>query len=95
MAWHVNELRLCNVSQLPSLVYRYIAKLIVWPRQGFGNFAAAIVSFVCIVVFKDSLLHAESPAQCNARCQLATDKMWRIIIVYSSTINLDLDDNRI
>lgn len=55
-----------------------------YTRQGFGNLAAALVSFVRVVVAKDSLIGAQTPAQCDSRCQLAADKMWRSIVAFGT-----------
>jgi len=41
-----------------------------------------MLSFVCVVGFKNSLVHAKTPAQCDAMCQLAADKMWRTIVAF-------------
>lgn len=53
-------------------------------RQGFGNFAAALVSFICVVGFKETLIQADTAAQCDKGCQIAADKMWRTIVAFGA-----------
>jgi len=53
-------------------------------RQGFGNFAAALVSFVCVISFKDSLIGIANPSLCDTNCQMAADKMWRTIVAFGA-----------
>src|SRR6266496_1906243 len=48
-------------------------------RQGLGNFTAALIAYISIMGFKNSLITANTAAQCGSDCQLATDKIWRII----------------
>jgi MFS transporter, PHS family, inorganic phosphate transporter len=43
-----------------------------------------MVSFVCVVAFKDSLVRAGTPAQCDLTCQVAADKMWRTIVAFGT-----------
>ena len=47
----------------------------VFENQGFGQFAAALVSFICAVRFKESL----SSSKCEGDCIVALDKAWRIV----------------
>lgn len=47
----------------------------VFANQGWGQFTAALVTFICVVGFKDSL----KVATCNAACKSALDKSWRIV----------------
>ena len=47
----------------------------VFSSQGFGQFTAAFVSFLCALGFKNSL----QVATCDAACQSALAKSWRII----------------
>ncbi|KIM95749.1 hypothetical protein OIDMADRAFT_45081 [Oidiodendron maius Zn] len=69
-------------SEFATVKWRGALMNSVFAMQGFGNFAAAMVFFICVVAFKDSLIQAETPAQCDARCQSATDKMWRTIVAF-------------
>lgn len=58
----------------------------VFAMQGIGQFTAAILALIVTTGFKESLLTAHSqgkstPARdCTGTCQLAVDKMWRIIM---------------
>jgi PHS family inorganic phosphate transporter-like MFS transporter len=47
----------------------------VFANQGFGQFTAALVAFICTVGFKNSL----QVTTCGPVCQDALDKSWRII----------------
>ena len=47
----------------------------VFASQGFGQFTAALVSFLTTVGFKNSL----QVKTCDLDCQTALDKSWRII----------------
>jgi len=53
-------------------------------RQGFGNLAAALVSLVCTVGFRHTLIQAASPADCDASCRVAADKIWRTIVAFGA-----------
>ncbi|KAM3422172.1 hypothetical protein BST61_g2541 [Cercospora zeina] len=52
----------------------------VFAQQGLGQFAAGIVALIVTVGFKGSLQSASSQATCDGVCNLAVDKMWRIVI---------------
>ncbi|PWY75489.1 phosphate permease [Aspergillus heteromorphus CBS 117.55] len=56
----------------------------VFAMQGFGQFAAAIVALIATVGFKGSLESAKTVANCSGVCQLAVDKMWRIVIGFGA-----------
>jgi len=56
----------------------------VFAMQGIGQFAAAVVSLIVTVGFRDSLQSASSYAACTGDCQLAVDKMWRIVIGFGA-----------
>lgn len=47
----------------------------VFANKGFGQFTAALVSFICTVGFKNSL----QVNTCGTDCQVALDKAWRSI----------------
>lgn len=42
------------------------------------------MSLVCVVVAKESLIYAENPAQCDERCRLAADKIWRSVVAFGA-----------
>jgi PHS family inorganic phosphate transporter-like MFS transporter len=56
----------------------------VFAMQGIGQFAAAIVALVVTEAFKDSLKLAKTVDKCDGACNLAVDKMWRIIIGFGA-----------
>jgi PHS family inorganic phosphate transporter-like MFS transporter len=56
----------------------------VFAMQGFGQFAAAIVALIVTAGFKESLESAKDVAHCTGTCQLAVDKMWRVIIGFGA-----------
>jgi len=47
----------------------------VFVNQGWGQFTAALVSFICTVGFKNSL----QVTTCDTACKSSLDKSWRII----------------
>jgi MFS transporter, PHS family, inorganic phosphate transporter len=62
-------------SEFATVKWRGAMMAAVFANQGFGQFTAALVAFICTVGFKNSL----QTATCDARCQLALDKSWRVI----------------
>jgi len=52
----------------------------VFAMQGIGQFTAAIVALIVTAAFKESLMTGTKASTCTGDCQLATDKMWRIIV---------------
>jgi PHS family inorganic phosphate transporter-like MFS transporter len=56
----------------------------VFAMQGFGQFAAAIIAMIVTTGFKESLLLGSKASTCQGECQLAVDKMWRIIIGFGA-----------
>ena len=52
----------------------------VFAMQGIGQFASALLTLVVTISFKNSLEPAVQAADCGGACQLAVDKMWRIIV---------------
>lgn len=56
----------------------------VFAMQGFGQFAAALVSLIVTAGFKESLKTASSVGHCSGVCQLAVDKMWRVVIGFGA-----------
>ena len=82
VARRFDERCLCNVRTSQSIQNYIILTFAI--RQGFGNLGAALVSFVCVVAFKDSLIRISEPSKCDARCQMAADKMWRTIVAFGA-----------
>ncbi|KAJ5130073.1 uncharacterized protein N7515_006112 [Penicillium bovifimosum] len=56
----------------------------VFAMQGFGQFAAAVVALIVTAGFKESLQNAKDVAHCTGVCQLAVDKMWRVVIGFGA-----------
>lgn len=56
----------------------------VFAMQGIGQFTAAIIALIVTAGFKGSLESATKASTCTGVCQLAVDKMWRIIIGFGA-----------
>lgn len=56
----------------------------VFAMQGIGQFTAAIIALIVTTGFKNSLESATKASTCTGVCQLAVDKMWRIIIGFGA-----------
>lgn len=56
----------------------------VFAMQGIGQFASAMVALIVTEGFKDSLKSAQTVDQCDGACNLAVDKMWRIVIGFGA-----------
>lgn len=56
----------------------------VFAMQGIGQFTAAMVALIVTSGFKGSLETAAKASLCTGVCQLAVDKMWRIIIGFGA-----------
>lgn len=56
----------------------------VFAMQGFGQLAAAIVALIVTAGFKKSLETADTVGHCSGVCQLAVDKMWRVVIGFGA-----------
>lgn len=56
----------------------------VFAMQGIGQFAAAMVALIVSSGFKESLETAKNVGACDGVCQLAVDKMWRVIIGFGA-----------
>src|SRR5271154_2048768 len=62
-------------SEFATVKWRGAMMAAVFANQGFGQFIAALVAFLCTVGFKNSL----QVTTCGHDCQVALDKSWRII----------------
>src|SRR5579862_4804278 len=62
-------------SECATVRWRGAMMAAVFANQGFVQFTAALVSIICTVGFKNSLLSTT----CGPDCQDALDKSWRII----------------
>ncbi|KIX95064.1 uncharacterized protein Z520_09374 [Fonsecaea multimorphosa CBS 102226] len=56
----------------------------VFAMQGIGQFSAAIIALIVVSGFHQSLKTAKTVALCDGVCQLAVDKMWRVIIGFGA-----------
>ncbi|KAL8868294.1 MAG: hypothetical protein Q9174_005086, partial [Haloplaca sp. 1 TL-2023] len=56
----------------------------VFAMQGIGQLAAALIALIVTAGFKESLLTASSASACDGVCQVAVDKMWRVIIGFGA-----------
>ncbi|KAL9116695.1 MAG: hypothetical protein Q9187_006778, partial [Circinaria calcarea] len=56
----------------------------VFAMQGIGQFAAGIMALIVTQGFKQSLSSARTVADCDGVCNLAMDKMWRVIIGFGA-----------
>jgi len=64
-------------SEFATIKWRGAMMASVFASQGFGQFAAALVSFITTAAFKSSL---QTPLdKCDDQCQSALGKSWRIL----------------
>lgn len=63
------------MSEFASVRWRGAMIGLVFASQGLGQFAAALVFFICTARYSDSL----QMSQCGTDCQHALDKSWRIL----------------
>lgn len=56
----------------------------VFAMQGLGQLAAGLVALIVTAGFEDSLKTASTVGKCSGVCQLAVDKMWRVIIGFGA-----------
>ncbi|KAI1914475.1 acid phosphatase pho5 [Ophidiomyces ophidiicola] len=56
----------------------------VFAMQGIGQFAAAMIALIVTSGFKESLKTASKESQCSGACQVAVDKMWRVVIGFGA-----------
>lgn len=56
----------------------------VFAMQGLGQFGAGVIAIIVTAGFKNSLASASSVATCSGVCQIAVDKMWRVVIGFGA-----------
>lgn len=56
----------------------------VFAMQGIGQFTAAIIALIVTAGFRESLESAKDVGHCTGVCQLAVDKMWRVVIGFGA-----------
>ncbi|CZT10666.1 probable high-affinity phosphate permease, phosphate-repressible [Rhynchosporium graminicola] len=71
-------------SEFATTKWRGAMMNAVFAMQGIGQFTAAILALIVTTGFKGSLESAANARACTAVCQLAVDKMWRIIIGFGA-----------
>ena len=52
----------------------------VFAMQGLGQFASALITLIVTTSFRSSLEPAMTARDCTGDCQMAVDRMWRIIV---------------
>jgi MFS transporter, PHS family, inorganic phosphate transporter len=52
----------------------------VFAMQGFGQFAASMMTLIVVAAFRSALEPVKTPAACVEECQRSVDIMWRIVI---------------
>ncbi|KAF1834186.1 MFS general substrate transporter [Decorospora gaudefroyi] len=50
--------------------------------QGLGQLAAAVVTLIVVIVYKEDLIAVATVGDCVGQCAMHVDKMWRIIIAF-------------
>lgn len=74
----------CTRSRFATTKWRGAMMGAVFAMQGFGQFAAAVVALIVTSGFRKSLETASSVDHCSGVCQLAVDKMWRVVIGFGA-----------
>ncbi|KAM3072201.1 acid phosphatase pho5 [Clarireedia jacksonii] len=71
-------------SEFATTKWRGAMMNAVFAMQGIGQFSAAIIALIVTAGFKESLLTGSKASTCTGVCQLAVDKMWRVIIGFGA-----------
>ncbi|KAF2433663.1 putative inorganic phosphate transporter [Tothia fuscella] len=71
-------------SEFATTKWRGAMMASVFAMQGIGQAGAGIMTLIVTVGFKESLLTAKTPAECDGVCGLAVDKMWRAVIGFGA-----------
>ncbi|KAF4610401.1 hypothetical protein G7Y89_g15718 [Cudoniella acicularis] len=71
-------------SEFATTKWRGAMMNAVFAMQGLGQFTAAVVALIVTVGFKESLITGSKASTCTGVCQLAVDKMWRILIGFGA-----------
>ena len=69
-------------AEFSSTRYRGGIIASVFAMQGLGQLAAALMTLIVVVAYKDHLEPVASVATCTGQCISTVDKMWRIIIAF-------------
>ncbi|KAI6709765.1 hypothetical protein JHW43_007713 [Diplocarpon mali] len=71
-------------SEFATTKWRGAMMNAVFAMQGIGQFTAAIMALIVTTGFRGSLESAAGASTCHGVCQLAVDKMWRIIVGFGA-----------
>ena len=71
-------------SEFATTRWRGAMMAAVFAMQGIGQFAAAIVSLIVTTAYKSTLEHVKTVDKCTGSCNLAVDRMWRIVIGFGA-----------
>ncbi|RDW73679.1 putative inorganic phosphate transporter 1-6 cotransporter [Coleophoma crateriformis] len=71
-------------SEFATTKWRGAMMNAVFAMQGIGQFTAAMIALIVTSGFKQSLESGSKASTCTGVCQLAVDKMWRIIIGFGA-----------
>jgi len=69
-------------AEFASTKYRGGIIAAVFAMQGLGQLAAALVTLIVVIIFKDDLIGVANVGECVGQCAMRVDKMWRIIIAF-------------
>lgn len=72
------------ISEFATTRWRGAMMGAVFAMQGMGQLGAALIALIVTVGFKESLLSASGPSSCDGVCQVAVDKMWRVVIGFGA-----------
>ncbi|ODV62118.1 phosphate transporter PHO84 [Ascoidea rubescens DSM 1968] len=56
----------------------------VFANQGWGQLLAGLVALICVVGWKDQLIHSNNVDECTGECIKAVDQMWRVLVGFGA-----------
>lgn len=71
-------------SEFATTRWRGAMMAAVFAMQGIGQFAAAMVSLIVTEAYRSTLTQASTVDKCTGSCNLAVDRMWRIVIGFGA-----------
>ncbi|PHH67327.1 hypothetical protein CDD81_91 [Ophiocordyceps australis] len=71
-------------SEFATTKWRGAMMAAVFAMQGLGQLGAAFVMLFATLGFRSQLEAARTPASCSGDCQVAVDKMWRLLIGFGA-----------
>ncbi len=69
-------------AEFSSTRYRGGIIAAVFATQGLGQLAAALMTLIVVVAYKDHLQRIASVATCTGECTSTVDKMWRLVVAF-------------